>query len=131
MPLPLLSSVPDLSIWNRRRSIRYTTHYLRIFSPVPGMVLDLGERGLSLLTFSPIEPGQEHHFRIRHRSQVVTLSGRVRWLLEEEDLSPNEEYELQERTMGVEFSEGLNSSVLAFLTGRELPYLPWTSSRSG
>lgn len=99
-----------LAFADRRLENRGRPSYVRVYSPVPGVVVDLSRRGMALRTSSGFAVGEQVRFRARHRSRLFALSGVVRWC----EAEPGSRGYL----VGVELEAELSSAELEFLFGR-------------
>ena len=113
----LLTNPPaDRAIVERRREPRQRPSYLRFFSPIPGLIVDLSRQGMAIRTSVEIPIGKEVRFRVRHRSRLFTLNGIVRWVETDSaaGLSARDSPSLV--LLGVEFVEELAGEGLVFMT---------------
>ena len=101
---------------DRRRTTRRTVSYLRFFSPLPGTVLNLSEIGMALESMVEMDIGQEYRFRIRHRTHLFSLAGRVRWCQISRVLSSSNGRTMSLFHAGIEFSSALPDNDLEFLS---------------
>lgn len=107
--------VPD-----RRQAPRRSLRYLRVFSPVPGHVFDLSRLGMSLETPAELEEGREYTFRIRYRSILFSLSGRIQWCKPSSIWYSPEGDSIGLYRSGVVFSRELPIESLEFLVDDEV-----------
>lgn len=101
---------------DRRRTVRHQVSYLRFFSPLPGTVLNLSEVGMALESTVEMEVGTDYRFRIRHRTRLFSLAGRVRWCRVSRVLSSSNGRTMSLFHAGIELSSELSGSDLEFLT---------------
>ena len=117
MAIVYTNPTADRAIVERRRETRHRPSYLRVFSPAPGMIVDLSCQGMAVRTSVEIPVGKEVRFRVRHRSRLFTLNGVVRWV------EPDGRAVLAARDspsqilQGVEFAEELSGESLVLMTG--------------
>lgn len=104
---------------DRRRTSRREVSYLRFFSPLPGTVLNLSEFGMALESMVEMQIGQEYRFRLRHRTRLFSLVGRVRWCDMSRILSSSNGRTLSLYHAGIEFMSELQGDDLEFLSTRE------------
>ena len=111
----------DRTIVERRRGPRRRPLYLRFFAPVPGLIVDLSRQGMAVRTTVELPVGREVRFRVRHRSQVLTLAGVVRWLGVGESGAMPASQAPAVVFLGIEFVEELAVDGLDFMTGNGSP----------
>ena len=63
----------------RRGQRRYRTRELRIYDPVSGRVVNIGQRGLALEAPERLFVGGSYFFRVGLGPRQLRLSGRVQW----------------------------------------------------
>ena len=106
------------TIAERRRERRLRPSYLRCFSPVPGLIVDLSRQGMAIRTSVEMPVGGEVRFRVRHRSRLFTLAGVVRWLeVEKLEAMPASQAPTVV-VLGIEFVEELAVEGMDFMTGK-------------
>lgn len=113
----LTNSATGLANTDRRRESRHRPSYLRFFSPLPGMVVDLSRQGMAIRTTLQMPVGKEVRFRVRHRSRLFTLNGVVRWSEIEETPTLPTNQSPAPVLLGIEFVEELAVDGLDFMTG--------------
>ena len=100
---------------DRRTRRRVATRYLRVYSPVPGTVVDLHTDGVCLETVARLRTGVEYQFRVRQGSILFTLRGTVRWHRYHSSLASSSGKELELFRSGIEFRRPLPAETFEFL----------------
>lgn len=105
----------------RRRIPRRILRYLRVYSPVPGHIIDLSSLGMCLETAVAVPENVEHSFRIRYRSMLFSFRGQVRWCNPHSFWSSSDGKSRGLYRSGVSFAEELPIESLEFLVDDEAP----------
>ena len=117
MPFLLTNPLADQTIVDRRREPRHRPSYLRFFSPVPGLIVNLNRQGMAIRTSVEMPVGKEVRFRVRHRSRLFTLSGVVRWVESEGTVGLPPKESPSQVLLGIEFVDELAGDGLDFMAG--------------
>ena len=105
----------QIAVEDRREPARRRVRYLRCYSPVPGTIIDLSDRGMCVETVAEILAGSEYTFRIRHSSLLFSLRAEVKWSRYLSTLSESAGKSLCFFRAGVEFSQNSPDRELAAL----------------
>lgn len=118
MTLLLTDSSSDRPIVDRRRTSRRQPSYLRFYSPVPGVIVDLSRHGMAVRASEVMEVGREIRFRVRHRSRLFTLTGVVRRCEIEPAPTGSDSQASAMALLAIEFVEELSIEGLTFMTSQ-------------
>ena len=99
----------------RRRTVRNNVRYLRVYSPVPGTILNLDAWGMCLETIVELEPGETHVFKVRRGSMLFSLRARVRWSCRRGTYARSPKRSIEHHRCGVSFDARLDEETLGYL----------------
>lgn len=114
-PLAVSTAVPALV--ERRARRRRPVSYLRVYSPGPGSILDVSSSGICIETPCLMSIGEEFALRMRHRSEIFTLKGTVKWCRLQSEVPTTNGQTLAIYRIGMALVEGGGRRDLAVLTG--------------
>ena len=106
---------------DRRRFSRLRPSYLRFYSPVPGVIVDLSRDGMAIKTTGQMPVGKAVRFRVRHHSRLFSLSGVVRHCEIAAHKGSSAGASPAMYRLGIEFAEPLSVEGLEYMAGTEEP----------